>query len=174
MPVLVKSCREGDVNSQYGNGLMRRRGSDEYEAQVDKCDSLSDLRKAAVKYPNFLDSISPVKILLSDLFQRLKLKEKSFSIGSSATPMDIEAIYEFISRIDPSLDCTGSLRKSILTTHPDLKRFFDHCCRHRHYFFEIRKCNESACDICLPRRLQSAQAIPRPYTQWNRWSLSLF
>ena len=57
---------------------LMRRGS---EAQVDKCDSLSDLRKAAMKYPNFredtLDSISPVNILLS---QRLKLKEKSFSV----------------------------------------------------------------------------------------------
>ena len=60
-------------------GLMRKQGS---EAQVGKCSSLADMRKAAAKHPNFkedtLDSISSVKILLSDLFQRLKLKEKSF------------------------------------------------------------------------------------------------
>ena len=53
-------------------GLMRKQGSDEYEVQVGKCSSLTDM-KAAAKHPNFkedtLDSISSVKILLSDLFQ---------------------------------------------------------------------------------------------------------
>ena len=74
-------------------------------------------------------------------------------MGSSATALDIEGICEFISRIDPSLDCTEILRKSILSTHPGFKLFYDHCCRHRHYFFEIRKCGQSTCDICLPTRL---------------------
>ena len=29
----------------------------------------------------------------------------------------------------------------------------DHCCRRRHYFFEIKKCGKDGCEICKPTRL---------------------
>lgn len=138
-------------------GLMRKQGSDEYEAQVARCNSLADMRKAAEKYPNFredtLDSMASVKVLLTDLFQRLQLKDEPFSVASAATIPDIEAICEFVTRIDTELDCTGSMRKSILSTHPVFKQFYDHCCRSRHYFFEIKKCGQPTCQFCLPINL---------------------
>ena len=48
------------------------------------------------------------------------------------------------------------------------------------YFFQIRKCNCSSCEFCLPIRTSSrrdflpVQTIPRSYTQPSWWSLSLF
>ena len=73
--------------------------------------------------------------------------------GNDATPADIETIYEYISSIDPSLDCSGSLRKSVLSNNPEFKKFYNHCCRQRHYFFEICKYNCLSCEFCLPIRL---------------------
>lgn len=54
-------------------GLMRGRGSEEFEEEVRKCNSLANLRSAAEKHSNFkeesLDSMAPVKVVLSDLFR---------------------------------------------------------------------------------------------------------
>ena len=31
-----------------------------------------------------------------------------------------------------------------------LKKFYDHCCRTRHYFFSIKKCGKDDCEVCKP------------------------
>ena len=50
---------------------------------------------------------------------------------------------------------------------PDLSKFLDHCCRRRHYFFEIKKCGKDGCKICKPVRLpqeviQQIKPFPDP------------
>ena len=39
----------------------------------------------------------------------------------------------------------------------DLSRFILHCCKLRHYFFDILKCGKSNCTICIPVRLPSTE-----------------
>ena len=61
---------------------MGQQGSDKYQEEAKKCTSLADLRKATRSYLSFqedsLESMAPVKILLSDFFQRIELKKKKF------------------------------------------------------------------------------------------------
>ncbi|CAB3995273.1 Hypothetical predicted protein [Paramuricea clavata] len=61
-------------------GLMRKQMDDEFEAAVAKCKNMKQLRAAAEKNPTIkdgtLDSIAPVKLLMSCVFHRLSLKEK--------------------------------------------------------------------------------------------------
>ena len=40
---------------------------------------------------------------------------------------------------------------------PALKEFISHCCRERHYCFEIKKCGETECTICLLVRLSTEE-----------------
>jgi hypothetical protein len=54
---------------------MRQEMPEEFEADVRKCGSMADLRKIAESKPRFaaasLDSLSPVKVLLTDDFEGL-------------------------------------------------------------------------------------------------------
>ena len=78
-------------------GLMREKGDSDFEAEVAKCKSLVALRDAAEHVPNFrssaLDSIAPVKSLLTMLLERLELKNKKFSSFASCTESEIESMW---------------------------------------------------------------------------------
>ena len=60
-------------------GLMREKGDDEFEAEAKKCTSLTTLRDAAKRQPEFrtaaLDSIAHVKLLLVMLLERLEVSK---------------------------------------------------------------------------------------------------
>ena len=84
--------------------------------------------------------MAPVKILLSDLFQRLELKKKKYKVGVAASDSDIEEMWENATAIDPSVDPRETLNKGNPSSKPGLVSFLNHCCHQRHYFFEIRKC----------------------------------
>ena len=73
---------------------------DEYEKEVAKYNNLTQLRKIAERTNEFVgevkDSLSPVKVLLSDRFSRLHLKDEQVKTFISATT---EEISEFLSAI---------------------------------------------------------------------------
>ena len=140
-------------------GLMRENMDADYEKEVGKCNNLSDIRAAGEKNTEFrattLDSISPVKVLLTKLFDRLQLKGESFTASISATEADIDDLWESAQEVEPSLVRGESLRKEHLAKKENLKKFMEHCCTHRHYFFVVKKCGSSDCDMCNPPRLPS-------------------
>ena len=139
-------------------GLMCEKMGDEFERLSTRCSSLADLRKMAEKNPSFSeavsDSVSLVKILLTDIFIRLERQSKKFSVFSSASSSDIGLFWDFVLIIDSTLDnpC-GKYKKATLAKNPNLRRFFDHCCRVRHYTFSVLKCGNDACSICRRVRL---------------------
>ena len=49
-----------------------------------------------------------------------------------------------------SLEHAEKVSAKLLTQ--GLNTFMSHCCRERHYFFEIKKCGEEDCQICFPVR----------------------
>lgn len=55
-------------------GLEQHAGDERFEGEVKDCNTMKDLRKAAKKHPELseeaLDSVAPVKTLLSGVFQR--------------------------------------------------------------------------------------------------------
>ena len=88
---------------------------------------MSQIRELALKKPSIkeslLDSVSPVKVTLSDIAQRLELKGNKFSVGTAASDAEINALWSQLKEIDPefNLSPTDSLpRKKSLQT---FKRF---------------------------------------------------
>ena len=58
------------------------------EDKIGSCNSVSEIRSVAknneLLRDSLLDSVSPAKTLLSMVTQRLKLKEKSFTVDTAA------------------------------------------------------------------------------------------
>lgn len=95
-------------------GLIREKQSEDFEKATDKCKNMSNLHAVADKCPEFkatvLDSIAPVKMLLTKLFERLQLKEESFKPITAASE-DVDVIWNLIQEVEPSLVRGESLRK---------------------------------------------------------------
>lgn len=65
---------------------------DEMEAEAAKCNSLKALRAVAARSAEFrdasLDSIVPVKKLLTDIALRLELKENNFNVFTAVSILE--------------------------------------------------------------------------------------
>lgn len=139
-------------------GLARHAGDEHFESEAKDCNTMKDLRKKAEKRPQFreeaLDSVAPVKAILTGIFKRLKLKEKTIHVSAAATEDELAVIWESVASIDSNCSEYNCLRrKSDLKQSPKIKEFLSHCTRERHYFFEIKKCGQETCTICKPLRL---------------------
>ena len=149
-------------------GLQCHAGDSRFEAEAGNCNSLSALRRAAVKRPDFreeaLDCMEPVKALLNSIFCRLKLKDKPILTSGSAQAEELDAIWNALGVVITNVPSQESLRKkSDLQNAPAISRFLDHCTRQRHYFFEIRKCGQVACGWRLPREVfEQSKPFPDP------------
>ena len=77
-----------------GVGLMRKEMGERTKSELSKCNNVAQVRAATEKMPELAteikDSIEPVKVLLSDVNSRLKLKEKVFKVGQDCETTDIE------------------------------------------------------------------------------------
>ena len=140
--------------------LAREKMGDEMEKEAAKCNSLKALRAVAEQKPEFknaaMDSMSPVKILLSDIIRRLELKGVKFQVFSAATQSGLNDFWTDLLSLDHEFQALHSKKISASDLTPPLSNFFEHCCRERHYFFDILKCGNEDCTTCqLPRLLPS-------------------
>ena len=139
-------------------GVMRQKMSTAtFEKVLEGCNSMKAIRSAAESHrgfqEEFKDSLQPATVLLSALFQRLKLKNKSFHIFPSSTSLEIDEFLSVLKQIQPDIVPTNCTKASSLTRLTQLKNFMDHCCHIRHYIFSIKKCGATHCTICKPPRL---------------------
>ena len=150
-------------------GLARKEMGQEFEKMATKAGSMKDLRRLAEKEPGFkdaaVDSMASVKILLTQVLQRLQLKGKAFQMFTSASAEELEQFCSSLHCFDDSL--TMSIKKAQIGQYPRLQAFLQHCCRERHYFFDILKCGKPDCGICKPVRLpkevfQQLHHLPDP------------
>ena len=165
--LLEESCWEGDVWAKFGATGC---GDDEIKYAREGDEGLQF--EAAVTEPELKvalkDSLEPVIVLLTSLFQWLKLKDEPFTVFTSATSSEMDTLDAVLRQIQPDIDplnCT-------LPGLTGLKQFLDHCCQSRHYSFSILKCGSSDCDICKPPRLskevfESLHHIPDPVRDGN-------
>ncbi len=87
-----------------GVGVMRAETS--MELQLKSTSSLKAVRHLAKKVPGLQleveDSIQPAKIVISDVFSRLQLKDKNFNIFHAATKKDMLKLGEQLTKLDES------------------------------------------------------------------------
>lgn len=137
-------------------GLMRTSMDPRYEARMKSCNTVKEIRTLTASDPQFkeafLDSIAPVKALLSGVFQRLKLKDDPFQVFLAATDTKIEELWNNILTVESTLTRKDTTKKS-LSSKKKLQEFLEHCCCVRHYSFAIKKCGQSSCTICKPVRM---------------------
>ena len=62
-----------------------------------------------------------------------------------------------MNQIDPDFNLSYTDKISVKVLTPKLKQFLTHCCRQRHYFFEVRKCGNAECGICGRVRLSTEE-----------------
>lgn len=137
--------------------LARAEMPTEYETEVAKCNSISELRKIAEMKSGFVstvkDSLAGVKILLCNIFSRLTWKERSINLFHSASDEEISSFWSAIMAMDRTMEEHESYTQEHLKKHPDLCAFISHCCRVEHYTFSILKCGKNSCTICKPVHL---------------------
>ena len=83
----------------------------EFEKEVAKCNSLIQLRKIAERNGEIVgavkDSLSPVKVLLANIFSCLQLKEKQILSYAAATAAKISDFWSAIIAMDATLEEGG-------------------------------------------------------------------
>jgi len=113
-------------------GLMREKMDDTFESEASKCKSLKELREAAKRRSGFreeaIDSVSHVKVLLTQIFECLQLKEKKFTVFNTASLQSIEELWRELQSVDSTLTSSENLTKRTLQTKPALKDLLAHCC----------------------------------------------
>lgn len=139
-------------------GMMREKlATAGLEKVLEGCNSMKDIRAAAKSHPGFqdefTDSVQPPILLLSSLFQRLKLKDEPFYLFPSSSSSEVELFLNTLKNIAPDIQPAKCTKAANLVTFPKLKDFFEHCCHKRHYMFSIKKCGAADCSICKMPRL---------------------
>ena len=119
-------------------GFMREKMSDDREADISASNNLSQPGAVARSnhniVPALLDSIAPVKILLSTVFQRLQLHDKKFALFTAASNEDrLRNFWSELEAVDLSLKYGGVYRKPQLKELARLNAFMQHCCQSRHH-----------------------------------------
>ena len=118
------------------------------EKVLESCNSMKDICTA----DEFRDCVQPPMILLSSLFQRLKLKDEPFTLFQSSESSEIELFLGVLKQIDPNFQFINCTKAARLQHFPKLKGFLDHCCNTRQYMFSIKKCGAAGYTICKPPR----------------------
>jgi hypothetical protein len=159
-------------------GLAHQQMSSEFEKEVEKCNTLSELRKCLKGHESLVqNSLSPVKALLSSIFTCLKLHDEYVCIFCSACLDEISNFWSTLLILDSTLNMEGTFTKETIKKYLKVLKFIDHCCQESHYVFDILKCGESTCELCKPVRLpfevfNKLRHIPHPIPGSYRHYLS--
>ncbi|PKC04797.1 hypothetical protein RhiirA5_421760 [Rhizophagus irregularis] len=139
-------------------GLMRAEMDEEFEEIMKYCNSMDDIRNKAEEEPQLkeqlLNSLQPTLELMENLIKRLELKGEPFGTFKAAFDEEMTTLWNSLLSIDNLLTMEDNSKRSIQNKIKFLE-FYNHCCRSRHYFFEIKKCGSLDCHICKPVRCDS-------------------
>ena len=105
-----------------------------------------DIRDAVV------ESVRPIKQLLGEVFERLSLKGKQFKTVDAAADLDLDKLWEELTRVDASVE-RGDTTKAKIKPESELLKFFETHCVQRHYMFSVKKYGEGSCNVCKEPRL---------------------
>ena len=137
-------------------GVMRSKGSDEFEATIQNCNSLKELRKVCdLSQGDVRKSLQPTIDVLKSILCRLDLKGEAFETYEAADDSEIESFWEILQQVDSTLTASDTTKKAI-KNKTALLHFYNHCCRASHYSFQVKKCGQSDCSTCKPVRLDPA------------------
>ena len=137
--------------------LSRKKMSDEAETTIKGKNTLAEVRAVVERSESFKqelrDSMSHPIILLSKQFAAMQLKGESLLSGVAASDQEIQAMFEQVHSIDPSLTA-DNLNKEILESSQPLKSFLKNHSHSSHYIFQLKKCTTEACVLCSEHKIR--------------------
>ena len=137
-------------------GLMRAKMGEDFEWAISNCNNLEQIRKAtATQKEQVASTLKPAVNLLHDIIKRLELKGRVFELYDAATEEEIDEFWAVLLQIDKTLTRENLTKKNV-QAKPDVCEFMKHCCRIRHYSFQVRKCGKPGCFICRPVRMETS------------------
>ncbi|CAB4406307.1 unnamed protein product [Rhizophagus irregularis] len=139
-----------------GVALKREDMSGLSEQAFEKLKTLSEIREGANSNSHLKEElIKSIKItqeFLENRTSRLSLHDLKFKIASPAIETEIDSLFESILTAESQLTINDTTLVELRKFHK-LKEFIDTHCQIRQYSFQIKKCNNSECTICLPVEL---------------------
>ena len=137
--------------------LSRSKMSEQLEDMIKNKNTLQELRALIESNPEvglgLIDSMSPVKAILAQRFQNMKIKDVPIKIGTAATTEDIDKLFGFSEFIDPTLQ-KDKLSSKFLKEATAYNYFIKKHCHCSHYAFQIKKCTDSSCYYCTQHPIQ--------------------
>ena len=131
-------------------GLARAILPEELEKEVVKSNTIADIRnRLRGKELEVQDSLSPVIVLLTDIFTTLKLHDEFIHFFQ---PLQLKLVTSGL-RLCLLMLHYLKVQQDTMKDHPKILEFIDHCCQAGHYSFDIFKCGETSFNICAPTRL---------------------
>ncbi|GBB99071.1 hypothetical protein RclHR1_03400023 [Rhizophagus clarus] len=149
--------------------------SDEMEKLFSKYNKLEEIQKATKTNLQLKielkDSIAAIQELLNNRTERLILNENKFTCKSPVISDEIEVFFKVMLAINTTLRI-DKITQIILRKHEELQDFIKTYCQLRTYSFQIKKCDESSCNICKPPRtsfsvFQSLHFLSDPMSSAN-------
>ena len=119
-------------------GVMRSKGSDEFETSIHNCNSLKELRTVRTSPSEVSQCLQSAIDLLNSILHRLELKGKAFDTYDAADDNEIQAFWEILQQVDETLTSSDTTKKAI-KDKTALMNFLNHCCRLSHYSFHVKK-----------------------------------
>ena len=108
----------------------------EMEAEVEKCNSMKALRAVAERNRSFketsLDAIAPVKIVLTNIANRLELKGKKFHTYTVTSAQELDDLWTALLTIDEEFSHSRKDNFSAKELSQKLVRFIEHSCIQQH------------------------------------------
>ena len=132
----------------------------QYEKIRKSKNNMTQLREAATKNQSlrnaFSNSMKPVKQLLTDRFESMKLKDRNVKCSAAASEEQIKNFFELMQqRIHPSISFEA-LNNASLSKISEYRCFVEEHCLSTSYLFQIKKCGQDECGFCTPIRLPRA------------------
>ncbi|CAB4375468.1 unnamed protein product [Rhizophagus irregularis] len=153
-----------------GVAIEREKMPEEFEDEFEALRTLEDIREKAKDNPclkvELEKCIVTVQELLRERTEHLVWKNEAFKTENPASDLEINEMFENILRIDSTLIKDETTQQQ-LRKHKLLVEFIKTHCQERAYSFQIKKCNQTSCEVCYQIRMptdvfQNLHFLPDP------------
>ncbi|POG66790.1 hypothetical protein GLOIN_2v1780201 [Rhizophagus irregularis DAOM 181602=DAOM 197198] len=150
--------------------IEREKMPEEFEDEFEALRTLKDIREKAKDNlclkVELEKCIVTVQKLLRERTEHLVWKNEVFETENPASDLEINEMFENILRIDSTLTKDKTTKKQLQKNKPMVKFIKTHC-QERAYSFQIKKCNQTSCEVCYRIRMptdvfQNLHFLPDP------------
>eukprot|EP00731_Ephydatia_muelleri_P010010 Em0005g596a len=104
-----------------------------------------------------LQAVALAREKMPEEMEKAAFKWKNFQVFSAASAAEIDSLWSSLLAIDHEMRLRHDDKITAKDLSPALADFMSHCCKQRHYFFDILKCGKPECMLCKPLQLSASE-----------------